>query len=230
MSDVEKTNKLLERFVVPERLQRLEQVLDARTSSLTIVLEEIRNPHNISAVLRSADAFGLQEVHLVGKNFEYSSGISLGSERWLSLQRHETASSALAALQADGFAPVVLQPEDDIRFSTVEKLPITALPFENKLALVFGNEHKGVSQLFIEQAQYHAFIPMCGFVESLNISVACAISLFAAQLPQCPPQRRTQALGEEQRRALRAQWLQQSVRGADIILRDIDQRTQADES
>ena len=226
---------LLERFVVPQRLQRLESVLSARTNSLTVVLENVRNPHNISAVLRSADAFGINTIHLLGSQsdaeFEYSSGISLGTERWMQLQHHDGADSAIDSLLLQGYEIVVLQPENDTRCLNqnsvklpVTQLPVTQLPFEKPLALVFGNEHSGVSKQFVERAKYHAFIPMFGFVESFNISVACAITLFCSTISPSTPQRRCQPLADSERENLRAKWLQQSVRGADIILRDVDDR------
>ena len=230
MASDKEISALLERFVVPQRLERLENVLSARTNSLTVVLENVRNPHNISAVLRSADAFGVNTVHLLGtqpdSEFEYSSGISLGTERWMQLQRHENTKSAIELLVQQGYEIVVLQPENDTRCLNQEaqKTCVTQLPFESPLALVFGNEHSGVSSQFVENAKYHAFIPMFGFVESFNISVACAITLFCSTISASNPQRRCKPLTESERESLKAKWLQQSVRGADIILRDVDER------
>ncbi len=226
----QQTASLLERFVVPNRLDRIEQVLDQRTKHLTVVLDNVKNYHNVSAVLRSADAFGVAEVQLVGDAFEVSRGISLGTERWMQLRQHEQAKNAVQWLKEEGFAITILQPEDHQRTSEkVPSLSVTELPFEKKLALVFGNEHSGVQKEFQDAADYHAFIPMCGFVESFNISVACAITLFCSSIGATKPERRCSPLDEGERDQLRANWLKASVRNSDAILREIEARDDGDE-
>ena len=228
-SEAGHTNDILEEFVVPERRARIEEVLRNRTSALTIVLDHVRNFHNISAVLRSADAFGITRVHLVGPEHEFSSGISLGTERWIQLTKHHAAAEAVAALKSDGFQLVMLQPEGDSRGAgeTIPSLPITDLPFEQKLALVFGNETNGVSPEFVQAIDLHAFIPMYGFVESLNVSVACAITLFCSTLGRSQDSRRTPPLGEEEKAMLKQAWLTKTVKNADAILREVSRRSEA---
>lgn len=224
MKESQKINEILSPLVVEQRRERIERVLHHRTSSLTLVLEDLRNPHNISAAMRSADAFGITDIHLIGDAIELSSGISLGTERWMRMHRHTTAQNALDALRDDGFAIVALQPEEDTRIGNAKKLPITELPFEDRLALVFGNEHKGLSEILANAAMYHAFIPMYGFVESLNVSVACALTLFCSTIAATRPERRSPELTPEEKEQLRANWLQQSVRGAETILRELSLR------
>lgn len=221
---------LLSQFILPERLERLEEVLEQRTKSLTVVLDRIRNHHNISAVIRSADAFGLSRVHLIGDSFNFSSGISLGTERWMDLQPHASPLEAIQHLKKEGFKLVVLQPEDfEVAEGTPAPMPVSSLPFDEKLALVFGNEKHGVGPEFIESADYYGFIPMCGFVESLNISVACAITLFSSTLPKCKPERQPQLLNEAEKAELRESWLKKDVKNSDIILKEIEMRTTFDD-
>ena len=215
---------LLEEFLIPARRERLESVLDARSESLTVVLDGVQNYHNISAVIRSADAFGLTEIHLVGESFEFSRGISLGAERWMRIFGHHTSHDALAFLQKREYAIVVTAPEDHPLRTEIPSVPVHDLPFEKRLAIVFGNEKSGVSQEFFEAAEFKAFIPMIGFVESLNISVACAITLYSSMLSGARSERRLQCLPADLREELKAEWLMQSVKHSDAILREVEAR------
>jgi tRNA (guanosine-2'-O-)-methyltransferase len=218
-----KNDSPLEQFVIPERLERLENVLSKRSDKLIVVLDNIKNAHNISAVIRSADAFGLSSVYLVGDTFEYSRGISLGAERWLELKKFPLANDAITALKKEGFKLVMLQPEfDERKNSDKPSLAVSTLPFEEKLALVFGNEMKGVSPEFAEAVDLHAYIPMKGFVESLNISVACAITLFCSTIKESAPTQRTQLLEEKEKLRIKNLWLKKSVRKSDLILKEIE--------
>lgn len=214
------TAAALEQFVGPKRMERLEQVLDNRSRTLTVLLDRVQNHHNISAVLRSADAFGIAEVHLIGESFQYSPTVSQGSERWVRLHRHREASDAVQALTDAGYRLVELRPEEGSSVKEMPLIPITALPFEEKLALVFGNEGEGVSAELQAACGMAAFIPMYGFVESLNISVACALCLYTATIAASAPQRRPRPLDAAERSDLRDEWLKKSVRNSDIILKE----------
>lgn len=218
-------DQLLEQFLEPRRLERLERVLADRTQSLTVVLDRVHNYHNISAVIRSADAFGVAELHLIGEGFEYSRGITLGTERWMQLKRHTTAEDALAALRVLDYSLVILQPEDHQYSKDLPpSVPVTALPFEKRLALIFGNERDGVAPVLAKAADIHAYIPMKGFVESLNISVACAICLFCSSIAPTNPQKRTSPLTPEQQQELRSMWLRKGIKRSDLILREVAAR------
>lgn len=223
-SDEKSEDHVLAQFLQPERLSRLESVLDARTKRLTVVLDNVKNSHNVSAVLRSADAFGVAEVHLVGERFTYSPSISQGTERWMQLRKHESADTAIEHLQKEGFKIVVLQPQEHSEKEGKLAQAVSMLPFEEKLALVFGNEGLGVQNVFREAADICAYIPMYGFVESLNISVACAICLYSATIASSKPGLRGSRVNGEQREELKDAWLKNSVRNCDIILREIETR------
>ena len=215
------TDRIFQEMLSPDRIKRLDSVLEHRTASLTVVLDNVHNFHNISAVMRSCDAFGVSELHLVGSQFTYNPTISQGTERWIKLTRHAVAQDAVTKLAQSGHEIVVLCPEEQYPDICV---PVSALPFETPLALVFGNEFAGVSEVFVQHAKRTAFIPMCGFVESLNVSVACAICLFCATIEGAVPKRRTAPLTDDERIALRSDWLKAGVRRADTILRDLTVR------
>ena len=203
----------LEDFISENRLDRFNEVLDNRTDQVTIVLDRIRNYHNVSAVIRSADAFGINSVHLVGGNFEYTKGVSKGTERWIELQKHEDIKSVIQKLEKENYKIVVLQPEEKKEaHPNLKILPVTKLPFNEKLALVFGNEKHSVDKKYIDAATYGAFIPMFGFVDSFNISVACAITLFCSTLKNTEINRTLLNLSKEKKEKIKDSWLKKDVR------------------
>jgi tRNA (guanosine-2'-O-)-methyltransferase len=220
------SDEILSQFLLPQRIERLEKALANRTNQLTVVLDRVRNYHNVSAVVRSSDAFGLSAVHMVGKYFEYASGISLGAEKWIDIQKYSSPQDAIAKMNEEGYAMVVLQPQDfAVPVGKIAPMSVSELPFEQKLALVFGNEKRGVDPLFLEHAKYFAYIPMYGFVESLNISVACAITLFCSTIAKSPPNKRPAGLSPEESKELKSNWLKLDVKNSDIVLREIERRT-----
>ncbi len=224
------SDEILSQFLLPERIERLEKALANRTNQLTVVLDRVRNYHNVSAVVRSSDAFGLSTVHMVGKYFEYASGISLGAEKWTNIKKYSSPQDAIAKMKEEGYAMVVLQPQDfAVPTGKIAPMSVSELPFHEKLALVFGNEKRGVDPLFQQEAKYFAYIPMFGFVESLNISVACAITLFCSTIAKSSPTKRAKGLTEAERTELKSNWLKLDVKNSDIILREVERRTKFEE-
>lgn len=215
--------KNLEDFVMPDRLERINKVVKQRTASLTLVLDHVHKFHNISAVIRSADAFGLSTLHLIGNSFEYAKSISLGAERWIDLVKHESAESAVNTLRDNNFKLVILEPQNSKRYPELPtSIPVFDLPFEDNLALVFGNEHRGVSPEIAQKADLQAHIPMLGFVESLNISVSAAICLFSSIFSEAKARRRPPTLSPENMAALREDYLKRSLNHGDKILSHIE--------
>ena len=159
-------------FLTARRRERFAQVLSKRTRRLTLVLEDVFQPHNISAVLRSCDAFGIQDVHVVESRNEYEpvSEVALGSEQWLSVQRYETTSTCLHQLRSRGYHIVATSPGPDSK-------PLEEVEFKHPLALWFGTEKNGLTDEVIKSADELVSIPMYGFVESFNVSVAAALCL-----------------------------------------------------
>ena len=165
----------LETFLSESRRARLREVLALRTRHLTLVLDDIYQPHNLSAALRSCDAFGVQDVHLVEPRHEVeiSSDVAGGSDKWLT--RYEYTGPAageecLAVLRRQGYRIVVTAP--NIEAASPESLDLT-----QRTAIVIGNETAGVSGAFERAADGWLKVPMVGFVESLNLSVSAALCL-----------------------------------------------------
>ncbi len=193
-------------IVTSERLERIDEVVRSRTDELVLVVDCIADPHNSSAVLRSADAFGIQTVHvIVGEHgFRASRGVSKGTHRWLNVVRYQSAEGCVRRLKQDGYAIYVAAMGAD---TTPEDLRDTP-----RLAVVFGNEHRGVSPEMRSVADGTFAIPMRGFVESLNISVAAAITM------QTLARDGRLGLGPERRQELKARFLMNSVKKADQMI------------
>jgi tRNA (guanosine-2'-O-)-methyltransferase len=165
-------------FSTPERYHKFKEVLQWRSRQLTVVLEDIFQPHNASAVLRSCDCFGVQDVHIVENKVEFmpNSRVAMGADQWLSLYRYEdegrnNTSKCYAYLRHQGYRIAATTPHDP-------NLTIAELPLDRKLALVFGTELRGLSNWAIENADYRVAIPMLGFTESFNISVSASLFLY----------------------------------------------------
>lgn len=163
----------LEPMVGEVRQARIRTALDQRVASVTVVLDSPYDPHNGAAVMRSCDAFGVQEMHVVlQREFLVSRGVAQGTQRWIDVVEHNTPNAALQTLKEQGFQLVVAHPEGTLVPADLAKLP--------KVALVLGNEHEGVGTVLTEAADHTVSIPMRGFVESLNMSVSAAILLEAS--------------------------------------------------
>jgi tRNA (guanosine-2'-O-)-methyltransferase len=185
-----------------QRRQKLISVLSHRQPDLVVVLENVHDPHNVSAVLRTCDAVGVLEVHLVYtvEPFpEISHRTSASAYKWLLLRRHRDIPSCYAALRAGGCRiwATALTPEAH---------NVYLLDLTQPIAIVFGNEHRGVTPEARQLADGTCFIPQVGMVQSLNISVACAVILYEAfrqrwqaglyERPRLQPERFEQLLWE----------------------------------
>jgi tRNA (guanosine-2'-O-)-methyltransferase len=166
------------------------------------------DPHNISAVLRSADAFGVQRVHLIARPepFVAAPRIARGADRWLDVKRHASPEACVKVLRERGHRIFVADVDGALRPEDLAREP--------KPAIVFGNEHAGVSPELRALADSTYAIPMHGFVQSLNVSVAAAITLFAVM------QGRAGDLDDRTREELRARYYSLSVPHADAIVED----------
>lgn len=237
-------SEYLERFVSDQKLSRMRQVLAQRTRRLTVVLEDLYHPHNVSACLRSCECFGVQDVHIVGsdRHWRDSVKISRGAGKWLSVHRYPPAAKSqpeptqqqppgmhsklaapsasdhtpmarcLANLRADGFRLYAMSLSEDA-------LPIDGVPVtEHPAAMIFGTEWEGVSAFVEAEADAIVTIPMVGFTESLNVSVAVALAVehLAPRARNCPDGRLTAT----ECSVLWERWLRHSVRNVDLHLKN----------
>jgi len=165
-------------IITEERKELFEKVLNYRTRHITVLLENIYQPHNASAVLRSCDLTGVQDIHIVEGSNKYTVNphIAMGSAKWLSLFKYDEEKNntlkTIKHLKKQGYTIVATTPHKDC-YSPDN------LPLDNKVALLFGTELTGLSDVALEHADEFIKIPQFGFTESYNISVSVALILFS---------------------------------------------------
>ena len=210
--------KHLSEFVKEERLTVLKSRLQERTRYITVCLEDIYQSQNASAVLRTCDAFGVQNVHIIENlnKYQVNPMVARGSAKWIDMVKYNNADNptldAIAALKKDGYRIVATSPHE-VGDTALEDFDLT----KGKAAIVFGTELTGISQTVVEHADEFLRIPMHGFVESLNISVSAAIVLHYLTLELRKSSISWQLSAEEQE-ALLLKWLKLSVRESEKII------------
>jgi tRNA (guanosine-2'-O-)-methyltransferase len=212
MSDPARVCELLAPLLLDERRARIDEAAESRLGGLRILIENLHDPHNGAAVLRSAEAFGVQRVDVVEstEKFRFSSDVTQGCEKWLDVVRHPTLAGALAAQRAEGFALYATVPG---AAATIEDLD-----FSRPAVLLVGNEHAGLSAEAVAAADVRFGIPMPGLTRSLNLSVAAALVLERAAARRRAALGRAGDLDDAAVLRLRARFYAASVRGADAVL------------
>lgn len=210
---VETVERAMRPLLTDERVARLERVLDARLASFAVVLENLHDPHNGAAAIRSIEAFGLAALHVIENTepFRFSPAVTIGCEKWITVHRHADFAACSERLGADGMVLYAMVPgaERDLETIAVDR------PF----ALLFGNEHEGLTEESVGACDERVSLPMFGFTRSFNLSVSVALAT------QRLAARRREAIGADgdlesrERARLRARWYALSVRGAEKIVR-----------
>jgi len=208
----------LEGFVTDNKKAKFHDILPFRTRHLTVILEDIFQPHNASAVLRTADCFGIQDIHIIeNKNrYEVNPEVALGASKWVNIEKYHSNENntleCIRKLKSEGYKIIATVPDFD-------SIAIDELPLDKKIALGFGTELTGLTDVFMENCDGKCHIPMYGFTESLNISVSAAIFLFRImqRLHQSDISWR---LSEDEVLDTRLQWLRSIIRRSELIEQD----------
>ncbi|MEE4198126.1 MAG: RNA methyltransferase [Bacteroidales bacterium] len=211
--------KHLEQFITQDRIALFRQVLTQRTRYITVVLEDIYQSQNASAVLRTADCFGIQDVHVIeNKNkYQINPDVALGASKWLNLHKYnQQANNTLDAihhLKSQGYRIVATTPhKHDVELEAFDLS-------RGKTALFFGTELKGLSQEMIDHADEYLKIPMMGFTESFNISVSAAIILYHLTSSLRKSTINWQ-LSDNEKQAVLLEWLKQSIKKSSLLIDD----------
>lgn len=163
--------------MTPERKERLTSVLNKRQGNITLVLENVFDPHNISAVMRTADAVGVQDIYILNtkipRHKKWGAKSSSSAAKWLTVHQFEDAGECFAELRKSYSSILTTHLSSDA-------VSLHEIDFTQRIALVFGNEHSGVSDEIRALADGNFIIPQVGIIRSLNISVACAVTLYEA--------------------------------------------------
>lgn len=203
----------LRSHLTDERVHRIEEVLDARTTRLAVVVEGMVDTGNIAAVMRTAEGFGVQPFHTIdtAAGYKHSRRTSRGAEKWLDRWRWKSPADCVEYLRNGGFRIVAAH-------LSPGATPIAEADFSAPTALVFGNELYGLSREMLAAADAEVMIPISGFVQSFNVSVAAALCLAAARRDRIAKLGRHGDLAAEERDRLRAIWYQKTVPHARHII------------
>jgi tRNA (guanosine-2'-O-)-methyltransferase len=207
----------LSEFVTAERLKLFDKLLEQRTSYITLVLEDIFQPQNASAVLRTCDCFGIQHIHIIENRNEFTVDreVAMGASKWLSLHKYnqndQNSLETIKTLKKMGYRIVATSPH--IKDQLLPEFNLS----KGKVAIVFGSELPGISETILNEADEFMKIPMYGFTESFNISVSAAIVLY--QLSQ---KLRNQSdidwkLSDEERDEIKLAWLRATIKRSSLL-------------
>lgn len=190
--------------MTPERKARLEAVLSHRQPDITIVLENVFDPHNISAVMRTCDAIGVQDIYILNtripRHKKWGSRSSSSAAKWLTIHQFDNLDACVTELRKQYKRILTTHLSSDA-------VSLHAIDFTESIALVFGNEHAGVSDELRAVADGNFIIPQVGIIRSLNISVACAVTLYEAFRQKNNAGQYDQVrMGEERYRKLMDEW------------------------
>ena len=211
----EKLCEFLYTFLTDERKEKFEEVINFRTRHLTVVLENIYQPHNASAVLRSCDLTGIQDVHIIENGNEYRPNpeVAMGSAKWLSIYKYQNEKqntlNTIKHLKQQGYTIVATTPHK-------QSYTPHNLPLSNKTALVFGTELTGLTKVALEHADEFITIPQFGFTESYNISVSVALLLFSLSQRLHSSDLNWQ-LREDEKLDLQLDWARKTIKRSDLI-------------
>ncbi|MEK7356665.1 MAG: RNA methyltransferase, partial [Bdellovibrionota bacterium] len=208
--------ELLEPQLTTERQERIRHTVQGRTCNVVPVLEDIYDRGNVSAVLRSAEALGYQCAHVIeiGEKFKTSARVTQGADKWLDVKKWKSTGECVAELKRLGYRIVATHLDSKAK-------PIGEIDFTKPTALVLGNEKDGISKEMIDSCDETAIIPMHGFVQSFNISVAGAVSLYHIM------RERERALGhhgdltEDEKLILRAEFSLRSSKNPERLIEEL---------
>lgn len=204
--------RYLEDFISQERKQRFLDVLETRTKYITVVIEDLFQMHNASAVIRSCEVFGVQEAHVIEDRYgqRLDKNIAMGAEKWVDVIRHENSINCMEALRNEGYKIIATTPHKN-------DCSLSDFKIDEKIALFFGTERDGLSREVLDKADGFLKIEMAGFTESLNISVSAAIILqdLTAKLRELDV---NWQLTETEKLEKRLEWTMKTIKSIDDIL------------
>lgn len=187
-----------------ERENKLVRVINQRQGNLTVVLENVQDPHNISAVMRTCDAVGIQDIYIlntqIARHKKWGAKSSSSAAKWLTIHQFEDTKACIEALRRHYRTILTTHLASDAR-------SLYEVDFTESIALVFGNEHEGVSEEIRSLSDGNFIIPQSGIIQSLNISVACAVTIYEAYRQKKLAGHYEQgSLGEEAKQQLKEAW------------------------
>ncbi len=206
----------LQTFLMQERINRFEEILALRTRHLCVVLENTIDTQNINAVMRSAECFGIQDVHIINNGIKYKPAkkVLQGADHWLTINSYKEAENntkdCITDLKSRGYKIVATTPHNNYK-------SVSSLDISTPIAVFFGQEREGISNIVRDNADEFVIIPMQGFTESFNISAAAAIMLYELS-KNIRNSTVNWQLSAEEKFELRSKWTLQSIYKSELII------------
>ncbi len=202
----------LENFLTPARKALFDKVVRQRTNHFTVVTEDVYQLHNTSAVMRSCDVFGIQNIHVIEERNlkKIDREIAMGAQKWVTLNRYHSSEECIQSLREKGYQIVASSPHHDAGM-------LSDFDISKPSAIFFGTETNGLSAEIIDQADEFIKIPMSGFTESLNISVSAAIILQDIT-QKLRSSNLNWELTENEKNAIKFEWLSKSFKSFDQLV------------
>ena len=202
----------LEDFLTDRRRSLMNKVIDQRTNHITVATQDVYQLHNTSAVIRSCDVFGIQNVHVIEEKFpkRIDREIAMGAQKWVTVNRHASAKECISHLRESGYQIVATSPHND-------SLHLGDFDVSKKSALFFGTERHGLSYEIMKEADCTLKIPMYGFTESLNISVSAAIIL-QSLAERIRKEDVSWQLNEQEKEDLKFKWLKNNLKNSNELI------------
>ena len=209
----------LANFVTEHKKSKIEEILAGRTRHVTLVMENLHKAHNGSAVLRTAECFGIQDIHIIepANKYKVNPYVTRGSSKWIDVQKHvgtgtEGVAKCYAYLRSKGYSILATAPSD-------KGLQLEEVNVNHKIALIFGNEFEGLSDYALKHADATISLPMYGFTESFNISVTAGICLHTL-IGNLHKSEINWRLTDEEKEVLRLQWYKRVIKHSDVFERN----------
>jgi len=198
-------------YVTENKRDKMYAVLENRTRYITVVLEDLFQPHNASAALRTCDIFGIQDVHVVENQYTFKAipTIAMGAAKWVDVHSYTSMTDSMSALKKNGYRIVATTPH-------LQSYSLPDLPLDQKTALIFGSEQTGLSETALAHADMFVKIPMFGFVESFNVSVSVALCLYDV-MTRLHKSEYAWKLSHEEKQDLLLQWIRRISKTAELV-------------
>ena len=208
-------NQLLEHllsFLTERRKNLFEEVISKRTRHFTIATEDVYQMHNTSAVMRSCDVFGVQDLHVIEEKVskKIDREIAMGAQKWVNIDRHNSTKECIDNLKENGYQIIATTPHNN-------STELKDFDISKKSAFFFGKEKEGLSDIVLEAADGYLKIPMYGFTESLNISVSAAIIL-QTLITKVKDSDVVWELSELEKNEIKLQWAKMSIKSSTEII------------
>lgn len=225
----EKLLHALYQIITPEKVEKFEQIAANRTRYITVAVENLFQEHNASAVVRSCDCFGIQDLHIIEQTNKFSVNryIALGAGQWVNHYHYSDPQSptlkCIKSLKEKGYKIAATTPHTDA-------YTINNVPINEPTVFLFGTEQNGLSEEALEVSDYYVKIPMVGFTESFNISVSAALTMNIIRTRLEQQSEWEWKLSKEEQTKLKIEWCKRIIRNPDLVIKDMMRRIQEKEA